>query len=118
MPDYFMSKLITGILSIFLVVGIMGVYMPNALASIISEPQLETCSGNIAAGQQGGSAAEEEVEQGQASDTGAQSVSPEFNALTGNNLDLQLQQNGECNPVRDQPPSSDPPTNPPRISTP
>ncbi len=92
-----MSKLITGILSVFLIVGIIGVYIPNALASNGSpNPPLEICNGNVAAGQQGGSAAEEEIEQGQAGDTGAQSVAPEFNALTGNNLGVDEQQNGEC----------------------
>jgi hypothetical protein len=104
-----LSKLITGILSVFLIVGIMSVYVPNAHASNSAPPPptVEICSGNIAAGQQGGSAAEGEIEQGQAGDTGAQSVSPEFNALTGNNLELQTQQNGECEPTLGQPPVGD-----------
>ena len=38
-------------------------------------------------------------------DTGAQSVSPEFNALTGNNLGVEAQQNGECLPTFEQPPT-------------
>lgn len=100
-----MNKLFTGILTVFLVTGIMGVYIPNALATIISESPLETCSGNIAAGQQGNSAAEQEVEQGQASDTDGQAVAPEINALNANNLNLGLQQNGECIPTVEQPPS-------------
>ena len=100
-----MDKLFVGIFSIILVVGIMGVYIPNALASIIEEPRVETCSGNIAAGQQGNSEAEQEVEQGQASETGGQAVAPEFNALNANNLNLGLQQNGECIPTFEQPPT-------------
>ena len=100
-----MKKLFVGIFSIFLVVGIMGVYIPNALASIIGEPQGETCSGNIAAGQQGNSEAEQEVEQGQATETDGQAVVPEFNALNANNFNLGSQQNGECIPTFEQPPS-------------
>jgi hypothetical protein len=100
-----MNKLFVGIFSIILVVGIMGVYIPNALASIIEEPRVETCSGNIAAGQQGNSEAEQEVEQGQASETDGQAVAPEFNALNANNLNLGLQQNGECIPTFEQPPT-------------
>jgi hypothetical protein len=100
-----MNKIFVGIFSIILVVGIMGVYVPNALASIIEKPRVETCSGNIAAGQQGNSEAEQEVEQGQASETDGQAVAPEFNALNANNLNLGLQQNGECIPTVEQPPS-------------
>jgi hypothetical protein len=100
-----MNKLFTGIFAVFLVTGIMGVYIPNALASIIEQPRLETCSGNIAAGQQGNSEAEQEVEQGQASETDGQAVAPEFNALNANNLNLGLQQNGECIPTFEQPPT-------------
>lgn len=100
-----MNKLFTGILSVFLVTGILGVYIPNALATIVSpEPSVETC-GNIAAGQQGNSAAEQEIEQDQASETDGQAVVPEFNALNANNLNLGLQQNGECIPTFEQPPS-------------
>jgi hypothetical protein len=106
-----MSKLTMGILSAFLLLagGIIGVYVPNALASATAPPPptIETCNGNIAAGQQGSSEAEQEIEQGQAGDTGAQSVSPEFNALTGNNLELQGQQNGECERTLGQPPVGD-----------
>jgi hypothetical protein len=101
-----MSKWITGILSAFLIVGIMGVYIPNAFVSgslAAPGPTLEICNGNIAAGQQGGSTAEEGIEQSQADDTGTQSVAPEFNALTGNNLAADSQQNGECTPVLGQP---------------
>ena len=98
-----MNKSIAGILSIFLVVGIIGLYIPNALASVMEQPRLETCSGNIAAGQQGNSEAEQEVEQGQASETDGQAVAPEFNALNANNLNLGLQQNGECVPTFEQP---------------
>jgi hypothetical protein len=100
-----MNILFAGILSIFLVVGIMGVYIPNALASIIGDPRVETCSGNIAAGQQPNSEAEQGVEQGQASEVDGQAVAPEFNALNANNLNLGLQQNGECVPTFEQPPS-------------
>ena len=96
-----MSKLITGILSVLIVTGILGVYIPNALATIATP--LEICSGNSAAGQAGNSAAEQETEQGQAGDTRAQSISPEFNALTGNNLGVEAQQNGDCIPTFDQP---------------
>lgn len=98
-----MGKLITGILSVFIVAGILGVYIPNALATLGTP--LEICSGNIAAGQAANSDAQQETEQGQAGDTGAQSISPEFNALTGNNLGLETQQNGECIPTVEQPPS-------------
>ena len=98
-----MGKLITGILSVFIVIGILGVYIPNALATLGT--QLEICSGNSAAGQAGNSAAEQETELGQAGDTGAQSVSPELNALTGNNLGVEAQQNGECIPTFEQPPT-------------
>ncbi len=97
-----MGKLITGILSVFIVAGILGVYIPNALATIGTP--LEICSGNSAAGQAANSAAEQETEQGQAGDTGAQSVSPELNALTGNNLGVEAQQNGDCIPTFEQPP--------------
>ena len=44
-------------------------------------------------------------EQSQASDTNGQAVTPESNALNANNLNLGLQQNGECIPVVEQPPS-------------
>ena len=100
-----MNKTFAGILTVFLVTGIMGVYIPNALASIIEEPETETCSGNIAAGQQGNSEAEQEVEQGQASETDGQAVAPEFNGLNANNFNLGSQQNGECIPTFEQPPS-------------
>ena len=54
-----MNKLITGILTVFLVAaGIIGVYTPNALATPTSP--LETCGGNNAMAQQGNSAAEQE----------------------------------------------------------
>jgi hypothetical protein len=98
-----MGKLITGILSVFIVAGILGVYIPNVLATMGSP--LEICSGNLAAGQAGNSAAEQETGQGQTGDTGAQAVSPEFNALTGNNLGAEAQQNGECLPTFEQPPT-------------
>ncbi len=55
--------------------------------------------------QQGNSAAEQEKEQSQASDTNGQAVTPELNALNANNLNLGLQQNGECIPTVEQPPS-------------
>jgi hypothetical protein len=102
-----MNKLFTGIITVFLVAGIMGVYIPNALATINgpSESPLEICSGNIAGAQQGNSAAEQEKEQSQASDTNGQAVTPELNALNANNLNLGLQQNGECIPTMEQPPS-------------
>jgi hypothetical protein len=97
-------KTITGTISILLVTAVLMVNLPsNALATILQSP-LETC-GNSALAQTGNSAAEQETEQGQAGDTGAQSVSPEFNALTGNNLGVETQQNGECIPTFEQPPS-------------
>ena len=106
-----MSKLNIGILSVMLIAGgIMGVYVPNALASNGEPhptPSIETCSGNIAGAQQGHSEAEQGIEQGQAGETGSQAVSPEFNALTGNNLGLQAQQNGECTETLGQLPGSD-----------
>jgi hypothetical protein len=103
-----MDKIFTGIFTVLLVTGIIGTYIPNALASPSTPPQdpiLETCSGNIAAGQQGNSEAEQEVEQGQASETDGQAVAPEFNALNANNLNLGSQQNGECIPTFEHPPS-------------
>lgn len=103
-----MNNLFTGILTAFLVAGIMGVYVPDALASASApppNPPLETCSGNIAAGQQSNSEAEQGVEQGQASETNGQAVAPEFNALNANNLNSGFQQNGECIPTVEQPPS-------------
>ncbi|MGD9533480.1 MAG: hypothetical protein AB7V56_06910 [Candidatus Nitrosocosmicus sp.] len=94
-----MTKLLmTGILSAILVAGIMSIYVQNAMATIITEP-IEDCinTGNSALGQQGNNNdAEQQTEQEQAGDTGSQAVSPEFNGLTGNNLNLQDQQNGEC----------------------
>ena len=99
-----MSKLITGILSVFIVAGFVGVYIPNAMATL--ESPFESC-GNEAASQAGNSGAEQGADQGQAGDTGAQSVSPEFNALNGNNLGFQDQQNGECFPFIDGPPVGD-----------
>ena len=97
------GKLMTGILSVFTVIGILGFYIPNALATMGTP--LEICSGNSAAGQAGNSAAEQETEQGQDRDTGAQSVSPELNALTGNSLGVEAQQNGECITTFEQPSS-------------
>ena len=93
-----MNKLLTGVVSALLVAGIVGIYIPNALATIPGPPTSpsEICSGNIAAGQQGNSAAEQEKEQSQTSGTDGQSIAPEFNALTGNNLNLDAQQNGDC----------------------
>ncbi len=91
--------LFTGILSAVLVAaGMLSAFVPSsALATIIGEP-IEDCisSGNSALAQDGNNAAEQQTEQGQAGDAGAQGVSPEFNALTGNNLNLNDQQNGEC----------------------
>ena len=55
--------------------------------------------------QQGDSAVEQEKEQNQASDTYGQAVTPELNALNANNLNLGLQQNGDCIPTVEQPPS-------------
>jgi hypothetical protein len=89
-----MNKYITGIISALLVAGIVGTYVPGALATLGGG--LEDCTGNSALGQQPSSSGEQETEQDQASGTGAQSISPEFNALTGNNFNLKGQQNGEC----------------------
>ena len=55
--------------------------------------------------QQGNSAAEQEKEQNQALDTNGQAVTPELDALNANNLNLGLQQNGQCIPTMEQPPS-------------
>lgn len=88
-----MNKYITGIISALLVAGIAGAYVPNALATLGG---LEDCTGNSALGQQPSSSGEQETEQEQSSGTSAQSISPEFNALTGNNINLNDQQNGEC----------------------
>jgi hypothetical protein len=89
-----MNKYITGIISALLVAGIVGAYVPNVLATLGGG--LEECTGNSALGQQPSSSGEQETEQDQASETSAQSISPEFNALTGNNFNLNGQQNGEC----------------------
>lgn len=88
-----MNKLITGIISVFLVAGIMGVYVPNVLATLELP---EICNGNTAAGQQGHSDSDQSTDQQQSTSNGAQSVSPEFNALNANNINLHAQQNGEC----------------------
>ena len=88
-----MNKFITGIISALLVAGVVGAYVPNALATLGG---LGECTGNSALGQQPSSSAEQETEQEQSTGTGAQSVTPEFNALTGNNFNLDDQQNGEC----------------------
>jgi hypothetical protein len=88
-----MNKYITGIISALLVAGIIGAYVPNVSATLGG---LEDCTGNSALGQQPSSKGEQETEQEQAGGTGAQSISPEFNALTGNNLNFNDQQNGEC----------------------
>ena len=100
-----MDKLITGIILVFIVVGMLCVYVPNALATLGTP--LEICNGNSAAAQDGGSAAEQETNQELKGDTAAQSVSPEFNALTGNNLGFESQQNGDCLPIIEQPPVGD-----------
>ena len=83
----------------------LGVYIPNALTTLGT--QLEICNGNSAVTQDRGSAAEQETNQELKGDTGAQFVSPEFNALTGNNLGFESQQNGDCLPIIEQPPVGD-----------
>ena len=88
-----MNKYITGIISALLVAGIIGAYVPTASATLGG---LGDCTGNSVLGQQPNSKGEQETEQEQAGGTGAQSISPEFNALTGNNLNFNDQQNGEC----------------------
>ena len=97
-----MNKFITGIISALLVAGIVGAYVPNALATLGG---LGDCTGNSALGQQPSSSAEQETEQDQASETDGQAVAPEFNALNANNINLGLQQNGECIPTFEQPPT-------------
>lgn len=88
-----MNKIFTGIFTAILVAGIVGIYFPNASATL---GERETCSGNSALAQDGSNSAEQNPLQEQANDYGAQSVAPEFNALTGNNFNLNDQQNGEC----------------------
>lgn len=88
-----MNKILTGIVSALLVAGIVGIYVPNVSATIMQE---EFCSGNSALGQEASSSAEQGPSQDQASGSDAQSIAPEFNALTGNSLNLNAQQNGEC----------------------
>lgn len=88
-----MNKFITGIISAILLAGIVSVYAPNASATIGG---LGDCTGNSALGQQPNSEGEQETGQDQAGASGAQSVSPEFNALTGNSFNLNAQQNGDC----------------------
>jgi len=88
-----MNKILTGIVSALLVAGIVGMYIPNVSATIDQE---ELCSGNSALGQKATSSAEQGPSQDQAGASDAQSVSPEFNALTGNSLNFNAQQNGDC----------------------
>ena len=88
-----MNKILTGIVSALLVAGIVGMYIPNVSATSFQE---EICSGNGALGQEASSSAEQGPSQDQASGSDAQSVSPEFNALTGNSLNFNAQQNGDC----------------------
>ncbi len=88
-----MNKILTGIVSALLVAGIVGMYIPNASATLGQE---ELCSGNSALGQEATSSAEQGPSQDQASGSDAQSVAPEFNALTGNSLNFDAQQNGDC----------------------
>jgi hypothetical protein len=88
-----MNKILTGIVSAILVAGIVGMYIPNASATFMQD---EFCSGNSALGQEASSSAEQGPSQDQASGSDAQSIAPEFNALTGNSLNLNDQQNGDC----------------------
>jgi len=88
-----MNKILTGIVSALLVAGIVGMYIPNVSATFDQE---EFCSGNSALGQKATSSAEQGPSQDQASGSDAQSIAPEFNALTGNSLNFNAQQNGEC----------------------
>ena len=90
-----MNKILTGIVSALLVAGIVGMYIPHVSATI-ERGELELCSGNSALGQQATSSAEQGPSQDQAGGSDAQSVSPEFNALTGNSLNFHAQQNGDC----------------------
>ena len=90
-----MNKILTGIVSALLVAGIVGMYIPHVSATI-ERGELELCSGNSALGQQATSSAEQGPSQDQAGGSDAQSVSPEFNALTGNSLNFNAQQNGDC----------------------
>jgi hypothetical protein len=68
-------------------------YIPNISATFDQE---ELCSGNSALGQKATSSAEQGPSQDQASGSDAQSIAPEFNALTGNSLNFNAQQNGDC----------------------
>ena len=88
-----MNKILTGIVSALLVAGIVGMYIPNVSATF---DQGELCSGNSALGQKATSSAEQGPSQDQASGSDAQSIAPEFNALTGNSLNFNAQQNGDC----------------------
>ncbi len=94
------KMLFTGILSAVLVAGILSMYVPNALATILEDP-FDDCinNGNSALAQKdSNNDAEQGTGQTQSDDgsSSAQSVSPLFNGLTGNNLNLDDQQNGEC----------------------
>lgn len=89
-----MNKIFTGIISALLLAGTVGVYIPNVSATILEQP--ETCTGNSALGQDETSSAEQGPSQDQASGSDGQSIGPEFNALTGNSLNLNNQQNGDC----------------------
>jgi hypothetical protein len=88
-----MNNILTGIVSAILVAGIVGMYIPNVSATLMQD---QSCSGNSALGQEASSSAEQGPSQDQASGTDAQSIVPEFNALTGNTLNLNAQQNGDC----------------------
>jgi hypothetical protein len=90
-----MNKILTGIVSALLVAGIVGMYIPHASATI-EQGGLEFCTGNSALGQKATSSAEQGPSQDQTGGSDAQSISPEFNALTGNSLNLNAQQNGDC----------------------
>ncbi|MGD9533475.1 MAG: hypothetical protein AB7V56_06885 [Candidatus Nitrosocosmicus sp.] len=93
--------LFTGFLSAVLIAGILSTYVPySAYATPIEDP-FDDCitSGNSALGQIGNhNEGEQGTGQAQSNDDSGstQSVSPEFNGLTGNNLNLNDQQNGGC----------------------
>lgn len=94
--------LFTGILSAVLVAaGISSAFAPyNAFAIKRVDPS-DDCitSGNSALGQIGNhNEGEQGTGQAQSNDdsSSAQSISPLFNGLTGNNLNLDDQQNGGC----------------------
>ncbi len=122
-----MKKLFTGIISALLVVGVIGYYIPNALAYVLEPPsQKEVCKGGDQAlaqkSHKGHNSAEQDVDQGQKGDSSSQSVASGNNAFNGNNVNIFSQQNGSCAPSHEglgsTPVGSGSPMSAPSVHTP